>query len=490
MNDAAGRPGDLPFLEFALEQLWLKRRGQTLALDDYRAMGGLERAIVAQAEDVYANLEPAEKDAVPGLFAALVRVGESRTDLRRRARLAELSAAAREAVPRFADRRLLVTGRDWTSGADVVEVAHEALLRAWPRLQRWVEARRDALLTVRVLQAETRRWIEKKRDPAFRWSHERVREAAGALAELASEVVLDDDERAFLGPIDPARMLADLNKPETSHTERAFIGDRLAVLGDPRPGVGADDAGTPVIAWCDVPGGEVAIDVPRRLLRGTRPLCRHVDPFEIAEFTVTVAQYRAFLDAGDGWRDERWWGDLYRDPTGASFDVGTFANQPATYVSWFDALAFCRWLGHRTSRTVRLPTEWEWQQAATGGIAGRIYPWGPDWDPDVEPHRANTFESRLGRATAVGVYPAGASPIDAFDMAGNVFEWCANKHDRPEITAARPDNFDPRVLRGGSCGNARRSARCALRDDFHPRGRFNFIGFRLACSPSISSADS
>ena len=99
---------------------------------------------------------------------------------------------------------------------------------------------------------------------------------------------------------------------------------------------------------------------------------------------------------------------------------------------------------------MRLPDEWEWQQAATGGDDGNVFPWGADWDAKQEPYRANTFESRLGQATAVGMYPAGASPTDALDMAGTVWEWCLNKFEAPEVTRSGARDFDARVLRGGS----------------------------------------
>ena len=136
LNDAAGQPGDLPLLEFALQQLWAKRAngGNSLTLSAYRAMGGLAKAIVSRAKAVYDTLEPEEREAVPGVFAALVQVGELRTDLRRRAHLKELSEAGQAVAHRLADERLLVTSRDWVSGDERVEVAHEALLRHWPKL--------------------------------------------------------------------------------------------------------------------------------------------------------------------------------------------------------------------------------------------------------------------------------------------------------------------------------------------------------------------
>jgi len=241
-----------------------------------------------------------------------------------------------------------------------VEVAHEALLRHWPTLQEWIDARRGALLTVRQLQADTRTWLARQKSPSYLWSHERVREAAEALNQLGSEVSLSDEEREFLGPVEPSAMLTELEQPETTHKRRALIGQRLDALGDPRPGIGVDADRTPDIAWRAVSGGDAAIEIERRFLRGTKSLRKQVGDFHIARHPVTVAQYRAFLEADDGWRDPRWWGrDLYRDSDGDSYDFGRFGNHPAVYVSWFDALAFCRWLGERLKATVRLPNEWE-----------------------------------------------------------------------------------------------------------------------------------
>jgi hypothetical protein len=68
-----------------------------------------------------------------------------------------------------------------------------------------IDARRGALVTIRQLQAATRTWIEKGQSPSYLWSHERVREAVAALAQIGREVVLNDDEREFLGPTTPTR---------------------------------------------------------------------------------------------------------------------------------------------------------------------------------------------------------------------------------------------------------------------------------------------
>lgn len=101
---------------------------------------------------------------------------------------------------------------------------------------------------------------------------------------------------------------------------------------------------------------------------------------------------------------------------------------------------------------MRLPTEWEWQQAATGGDPSKEYPWG-DWQQGC----ANTFESKLGRMTAVGLYPQGASAQGVLDLAGNAWEGCLNKFDTPKDVT--PGGDARRVLRGGSWYDGRGPAR-------------------------------
>ena len=204
-----------------------------------------------------------------------------------------------------------------------------------------------------------------------------------------------------------------------------------------------------------------------------------VEPFHIAMYPVTYRQYRAFLDDPQGYANERWWQGLEHEKEPGEQYRPT-DNCPAENVSWYDAVAYCRWASARLGYEVRLPTEWEWQQAATGGDPRGQYPWGADW----EEGRANTNESRLSRTTAVGMYPAGAPPRKAFsDMAGNVWEWCLNKYDPPEDTSVGGDAR--RVVRGGSWDDYRESARCAYRDCNDPGDRYDVIGFRVVCVSPI-----
>jgi formylglycine-generating enzyme required for sulfatase activity len=148
-------------------------------------------------------------------------------------------------------------------------------------------------------------------------------------------------------------------------------------------------------------------------------------------------------------------------------------------VSWFDATAFCRWLSARLGAEVRLPDEWEWQWAAQSARPEYAYPWGPEWRDGL----ANTYESGIGRTTAVGMHPGGRSLQGVYDLAGNVWEWCRNQYENPGDTD--PGGDGSRVLRGGSWNDGRDSARAGNRDDYHPDGRVDDLGFRVVCSSPI-----
>ena len=136
--------------------------------------------------------------------------------------------------------------------------------------------------------------------------------------------------------------------------------------------------------------------------------------FEIGRYPVTNAQYTEFVratrhEAPNYWREGRVPEEL--------------AGHPVVNVTWRDAMAYVAWLGERTGKPYRLPTEAEWEKAARGDD-GRLWPWGNDWDAG----RANCRPAGPGATTLVGAYsPDGDSPCGAADMAGNVWEWCLTK---------------------------------------------------------------
>ncbi len=155
-----------------------------------------------------------------------------------------------------------------------------------------------------------------------------------------------------------------------------------------------------------------------------------VNAFWIGRTEVTVGQWCKVMGLG-------------RTP--ARNDQGN--NHPVVGVTWDDCEAFCKGL------ELRLPTEPEWEYAARGGDA-RKYPWGNEWDSKKCCNRDN--QGPGGRTFPVGSFPEGAGWCGALDMAGNVWEWCADWYDGQVYERYAKDDLTPpsisayRVVRGGS----------------------------------------
>ncbi|MEN8180099.1 MAG: SUMF1/EgtB/PvdO family nonheme iron enzyme [Pseudomonadota bacterium] len=271
-------------------------------------------------------------------------------------------------------------------------------------------------------------------------------------------------------------LLDEINTIETPPKRRLAIGDELAKLGDPRPGIGLDERGLPDIDWVEIPAG------PFIYGEGREQQEIDLKSFMISRYPITHLQFQAFIDAG-GYKDKRWWKDLKKPkPEKSRWDQ---PNRPRTDMDWYEAVAFTRWLAAQLNQPIRLPTEQEWEKAARG-TDGRAFPWGDEYINGT----ANVDESSnkgdyLEQTTAVGLYPQGQSPFNVMDMASNVWEWCLNKYDHPE--QIEPDTTgDSRVLRGGSWFNNPEFARAAFRGRLNPFVRDDDCGFRVVLSAPIS----
>ncbi len=268
----------------------------------------------------------------------------------------------------------------------------------------------------------------------------------------------------------------------------------------------------------------------------------------IGRYPVTQAQFAAFVQAG-GYQEARYWSEAeeagywraagefkgrwdgewrkapvsYREPFNLS-------NHPVVGVSWYEALAYCRWLAEKLRQrasevlesrpvlsapeqefwvglaegklAVLLPSEAEWEKAARGsllpGQKARIYPWGDGFDAD----KANIAETDIGATSTVGCFPGGASPYGVQDLSGNIWEWTRSlwgKYPYPGKSKPRArreylavESDVSRVLRGGAFYLSRRYAGCACRYGDNPDYRIDSGGFRVAVVPllPLDSGDS
>lgn len=161
-------------------------------------------------------------------------------------------------------------------------------------------------------------------------------------------------------------------------------------------------------------------------------------------------------------------------------------DHPVTLVRWADAAAYCAWLSRATGRTVRLPTEAEWEKAARGGVDEKRFPWGDR----VDPHMANFLSDPALKAhrgtTPCRAYPA--NPYGLYDMTGNVWEWVQDWYDpnyyasSPRQSPRGPREGHLRVVRGGSWLVADvRMLSCSHRHKVPPDTYSYGIGFRVVC---------
>jgi len=245
--------------------------------------------------------------------------------------------------------------------------------------------------------------------------------------------------------------------------------------------------GTPGANMVWVPGGSFTMGTPYNAWWG-EPYTQQValSGYWIDKYEVTVAQYRAFCTAtgralpsfpsGYSWAGKTGWADP------------ALQQHPIVYVTWYDAKAYADWAG------VALPTEAQWEYAARGP-SGRNYPWGGTataadpyngWDQTKCANYYNSYSQ--GKSTwPVGSFPAGVSWCGAHDLAGNVWEWCADwsgpYSTGPVTNPTGPATGTVRVLRGGSWdyGDGY-GCRGAVRGNGYPGGWDGGIGFRCVSS--------
>jgi WD40 repeat protein/tRNA A-37 threonylcarbamoyl transferase component Bud32 len=194
VDDVEGEPGALPLLSTALLELWQKRADDTLTLAAYRDAGGVQGAVARLAESTFARIPDGQEPIVRALMLRLVGEGEGEVPVRRRAPLAELdlerNADAAAVLATLADSRLV------TLGEGSVEVAHEALLREWPRLREWIEEDSEGRRLRRHITQVATEWDAAGRDEGELYRGARLAAALDWSTDHAFE--LNELEREFV----------------------------------------------------------------------------------------------------------------------------------------------------------------------------------------------------------------------------------------------------------------------------------------------------
>ncbi|WP_163266375.1 formylglycine-generating enzyme family protein [Chelativorans alearense] len=238
-----------------------------------------------------------------------------------------------------------------------------------------------------------------------------------------------------------------------------------------------------------IKGGATTTGTNTPVLRhdGESPIRRHrLPPYRIDPYAVTNAWFKRFVETTGyrtdaerfGWSlvfhtfvpegiqvqrvvDTPWWlkvfGADWAHPFGPQSSIEGLENHPVTHVSWEDAVAFAEWAGGR------LPTEAEWEHAARGGLPRATFPWGETEPTDKTP-LCNIWQGRFPHDNTLADSYFGTAPVDSFapnsfglhNMAGNVWEWCADPFRIRSVGArARQANHaaaveNMKLLKGGS----------------------------------------
>lgn len=297
---------------------------------------------------------------------------------------------------------------------------------------------------------------------------------------------------------------------EDMHAEALTYTRQTLGLPEPRYARSVEEGGARLPGDVELAGGIWSLGtVPSTgfVFDNEIPACTvTIQPFRLSRAPVTQAEFAEFVDDRGYERDALWssagwqWRDaaraeapVYWRREGSTwwrrhFDrwVRLEPARPMIHVNWFEAEAFCEWLGRR------LPTEAEWEFAASSSPSGkRIYPWGNDGPDDRRAHLDGTSLA----CRDVGALSEGDSDCGARQMLGNVWEWTASTFEPyrgfspgPYKEYSQPWFGTHKVLRGGCFATRARLIRNAWRNFFLPERRDIFAGFRTAASSSSGSS--
>jgi hypothetical protein len=471
-KEAGDGPGRLALVEYALENLYDLRRGNTLSLAAYRdELKGIAGLIERQGDQA---AQGASETARHEVFDALSEVDAKGGAVRKRAFRDDLSEPAKALVERLQDARLLTADRDPETGRAWIEVAHEAVLRDWPLFSEWLREYGAFKLWRQGLEEARQRWAGsgQKTDDllsggALKEAELKQQERPNELTPAQIDFILKSRRRAIgqgLKAAAWALLLTSLvgayliwtSANGLTHTvvwRMALL--RLHLAGPPVPDMVPINCSADKPCWFKMGKADTAREA----------VIEH--PYAIGRYEVTFDEYEVFslsVGAEGGCQDGHQLGDrLIQD---AGFGRGA---QPVINVSWQDAQCYADWLSKKTGKRYRLPSVAEWNYAARAKTSTHYF-WGPN--PEDADRYAWFSENAGGRTHPVGE----KQPNDwgLHDTEGNVSEWISDCVDAEACISGL------REYRGGSWFGEPVDLRSAERLTYTPNSRFSHLGFRLA----------
>ncbi|MEH2175959.1 nSTAND1 domain-containing NTPase [Nostoc sp.] len=201
--DVEDSPGSLPLLQYTLTELWQQRTEERLTLTIYSKLGGVRGTLQTRATEVYESLSLEEQQATKRIFLELTQLGEGTEDTRRQVVQRDLvtsqhpEAVINRIIQRLADEKLVVTST-LSNQIAVVDVAHEALIRHWSLLRKWIEESRDILRQKRKIEAAAIEWQDRRRVKDYLFQGKRLREVEDFQKQQTENLRLSDQAIEFI----------------------------------------------------------------------------------------------------------------------------------------------------------------------------------------------------------------------------------------------------------------------------------------------------
>nr|WP_084613273.1 hypothetical protein [Planktothrix rubescens] len=234
LRDVDKEPGNLPLLEFALTELWSKRKGKQLTHNAYQEIGEVSGALTCYADSEFSKLKPEQQQQVRRIFVQLVRPGAGTEDTRRVATKAELNDSNWNLVKQLADARLVVTSRTVINSdnsqqqtpmkeQETVEVVHEALIKNWGQLRQWMATDREFRTWQERLRTAMNYWQEKNRDQGLLLRGAALVQAVEQLKTRREELSQDEQEYIQL-----SQELHDKEEKQKRRQRQQIVGGSIA----------------------------------------------------------------------------------------------------------------------------------------------------------------------------------------------------------------------------------------------------------------------